>query len=103
MQHENPSEDKGKFEGGQEAIVKKDAGELGSDEACVVCRQIRYSRTTNRGTEIRPAFITLSPFLKGDAFRCRHATERRGLWCLAVELKFNLRFVPLSEGVRGRF
>jgi hypothetical protein len=103
MQHENPSEDKGKSEGGQEAIVKKDAGELGSDDACVVCRQIRYSRTANRGTEIRSTFVTLSPFTKGDAFRCQRATERRGSWCSAVELKSVLQQQSrISKGAKGK-
>jgi hypothetical protein len=52
------------------------------------------SRMANCRTEVRPTFITLSPFTKGDAFRCRQATERRGLWCSAVELKSVLQQQP---------
>jgi hypothetical protein len=57
---------------------------------CRTCRSGRLpdrSRMANCRTEVRPTFLTLSPFTKGDAFRCRQATERRGLWCSAVELK----------------
>jgi hypothetical protein len=50
--------------------------------------------------EVRPTFITLSPFLKGDAFRCRQATERRGSWCSAVELKSVLQ--QQSTNFQGR-
>jgi hypothetical protein len=44
---------------------------------------------------------TLSPFLKGDAFRCRQATKRRGLWCSAVVLKSNLRSSLCPPSPRG--
>jgi hypothetical protein len=54
------------------------------------------SRTANRRTEIQPTFFTLSPFTKGDAFRCRHTMERRGSWCSAVELKFDPQQQPTN-------
>jgi hypothetical protein len=62
------------------------------------------SRMANCRTEVRPTFVTLSPFIKGDAFHCRHATERRGALCSAVESKLNLRSSfcpPSSRGTRS--
>jgi hypothetical protein len=41
------------------------------------------SRTANRRTEVRPTFITLSPFIRGTRSVADKQTERRGSWCSA--------------------
>jgi hypothetical protein len=54
------------------------------EATCACCRE-----ETPDSTFSSPR--TLSPFTKGDAFRCLQATERKGSECSAVELKFDLQ------------